>query len=378
MSATPGMDSVIVQGIDEGLHLGAQVYVSLHGKVIADTGIGEARPGVPMTRDQMIIWWSMTKPSVAVATAQLWERGAIDLDDRVAVHVPEFAQKGKEAVTIRHLLTHTGGFRSADGARGEWDAVVAKACEAPLEPHWVPGETAGYHLTAGMTMLAEVLRRVDGRGFDAYIRDEVFVPLGMDDCWVGMPPERAAEYGNRLGTMFNTEEGAAGRPEGAVGPVALDALDTPDQLRRVIPGGGGRGPMRQLARLYEMLRGKGELDGVRVLSPQTVEAITAKHRVGLLDKTFGAHNTWGLGFGIDAYNMGRHCSRRAFGHGGARSSQAFTDPDHGLVAVVQTNGMCAIADHQRRFSEMFTALYVDLELAPAGSPGRNKEPGKYA
>src|SRR5262245_3009030 len=99
------------QGITDGLHLGAQIYVSIDGKTICDEGVGEARFGVPMTRDSINWWLSASKPITAVAIAQQWERGNLELDDRVAAHIPEFARGGKEAITIRHLLTHTGGFR---------------------------------------------------------------------------------------------------------------------------------------------------------------------------------------------------------------------------------------------------------------------------
>ena len=149
-------------------------------------------------------------------------------------------------------------------------------------------------------------------------------------------------------------------------------FDGPAFLERCIPGGGGRGPLRQLGRLYEALLHRGELDGRRVLLPQTVEAMTARHRVGLYDETFHALCDWGLGFAIDAYAMGRHASPRAFGHGGALSAISFADPEHGLVAVVQTNGMCGNDDHYLRLDAVTTALYEDLGLAAAGAPGRDK------
>jgi CubicO group peptidase (beta-lactamase class C family) len=124
--------------------------------------------------------------------------------------------------------------------------------------------------------------------------------------------------------------------------------------------------------LYEALLARGELDGRRVLLPQTVEAITAHHRVGLYDETFHARCDWGLGFAVDAYAMGRHASPRAFGHGGALSAISFADPEHGLVAVVQTNGMCGNDDHYLRLDAVTTALYEDLGLAASGAPGRDK------
>jgi CubicO group peptidase (beta-lactamase class C family) len=318
----PGALATITEGVERGLHLGAQVYVSLSATRVASFGVGDARAGVPMTSDSLVTWFSMTKPTVAVAVAQQWERGNLELDDRVADHIPEFAQRGKHAITLRHLLTHTAGIRGADLLHSEapgdayWDEVIEAICGVEPEADWVPGERAGYHLTAGMTLLAEVVRRVDGRRFERYVRDEVFLPLGMDDCWVGMPVDVHAAYGARIGTMHHTATGTV---------LPLDALDETGFMARCIPGGGGRGPMEQLGRLYEMLLGRGALDGTRVLSPQAVEAFTARHRVGLYDETFHAECDWGLGLAVDAYGFGRHCSRRAFGHGGALSSVAVSE-----------------------------------------------------
>ncbi len=368
-AAVPGAVAEVVSGIDRGLHLGAQLYASIDGKVVADLGIGEARAGVPMTPDSMVVWFSMTKPTVAVAVAQQWERGNLELDDRVADHLPGFATHGKDAITLRHLLTHTAGIRGADAVVSHapgpeyWDEIVAGICAITPEADWVPGQRAGYHLTSGMTLLAEIVRRCDGRHFEQYVRDEVFEPLGMTDCWVGMPPERVAGYGERIGTMHVTASGSA---------VPFADLDGEVQLTRCSPGGGGRGPMRQLARLYEALLARGELDGRRVLTPQSAEAVTARHRVGLYDETYHVVCDWGLGFAIDAYGMGRHTSPRAFGHGGALSAISFADPEHGLVAVLQTNGMCSNDDHYLRLDAVTSALYEDLDLVPRGATGRDK------
>jgi CubicO group peptidase (beta-lactamase class C family) len=362
----------LARGVERGLHLGAQVYVEHDGQLVADFALGEQRAGVPMTRDSMVTWFSMTKPTVAISVAQQWERGNLELDDPVARHVPEFAANGKHAITLRHLLTHTGGFRAGDKVFPAlsdpdewWNETVAGICAVEPEPDWVPGQRAGYHLGCGMTMLAEVIRRVDGRGFPQYVREEVFEPLEMTDCWVGMPPERHAAYGGRIGTMHATSDAAAGA-------VVLDSLDAAQMLAYCIPGGGGRGPMHQHAQLYRALLRHGELGGVRILSPQTVEAMTARHRVGVFDETFNVVCDWGLGVQVDAYGMGGYCSPRAFGHGGAMSSFSFADPEHALVVSVQTNGMPSNDDHYRRLHDVMTNLYVDLGLAAVGDPIREK------
>jgi CubicO group peptidase (beta-lactamase class C family) len=91
------------------------VYVSQGGRVVVDEAVGDARAGVPMTTDTLMNWFSMTKAVTAVAVAQQWEAGALDVDAVVARYLPEFAANGKEAITLRHLLTHTAGIANGDG-----------------------------------------------------------------------------------------------------------------------------------------------------------------------------------------------------------------------------------------------------------------------
>src|SRR5262249_12653519 len=156
--------AILEQGISDCIHLGAQLYVSRHGQVIANVALGESRPGVAMTTDTINLWFSSGKPFAAVAIAQLWERGLLDLDDRVSKFIPEFGAKGKEPITIRHLLTHTGGFRAAIGLTwtDSFEEAISKICKAPLEPRWIPGRTAGYHAFTAWYILGEIVRRIDG------------------------------------------------------------------------------------------------------------------------------------------------------------------------------------------------------------------------
>jgi CubicO group peptidase (beta-lactamase class C family) len=342
-------------GIDAGLHVGAQCHVRLRGEDIGGIAIGEGRPGVAMTPETGMIWFSSTKGVTAVAMAMVWERGLAELDAPVVRYLPAFGANGKDAVTIRHCLTHTGGFRFAGAKDGNvlrdldesWDDV----CAAGLEEGWAPGTKAGYHPTSSMNVLAKVIETVDGRHFRTFVRDEIFLPLGMDDCWIGMDDDAYVE--ERIGVMHNTEGDT---------PVPLPRMDAPESTRLCLPGGGGRGPMRQLARLYEALRRGGELDGTRILSPQTVEAITARHRTGMFDHTFQIVIDWGLGFIIDAVIYGGHSSPRTFGHGGARSSVGFCDPEAGLVVGLVCNGMPEQASHYRRMKAVCDAIYTDLDL----------------
>jgi len=377
-SRLPRTAAALAGGIAEGLHLGAQLYVSLGGERIADAAMGENRPGEPLTPDHLMLWMSSTKPVAAVAICQLWERGRLELDDPVARHLPAFAAHGKERITLRHLLTHTAGIRLLDTGwpAAPWDEIVARIAAARPEPRWTPGEKAGYHLASSWFLLGEVVRRLDpaGRTFDHYAREEVFDPAGMADAWVGLPPERYRAYAaaGRVGALYATENP----------PPREQAWTSEARLAAVNPGGGGCGPMRDLGRFYETLLGtaagvRGQGPNGRLLSPQTVEAATARHRVGMLDHTFRHVMDWGLGFILDSkrygvetvpYGYGRLASPRTFGHSGYRSSVAFGDPEHRLAVALAMNGTPAETAHERRVRAVLDAIYEDLGLAPAAPP----------
>ena len=318
-----------------------------------------------MTPDTINLWLSSSKPVAAVAIAQLWQRGRLAIDDRVAQHLPDFAQNGKDAITLRHLLTHTGGFRGPmnNFTGGTWDEIISRICAMRLEPNWVPGEKAGYHIATSWFILGELVRVIDGRPFDQYVREEVFLPLGMNDSWIGMPVEQFQQYAEdeRLGVMHITEKG---EPDPEYPGNALEGNIMPR------PGANGRGPMRKLARFYQMLAGGGSLEGTKILSPQTVEAMSSHQRVGMFDHTFQHLLDWGFGFLVGSnhygpnipYGYGEASSYRTFGHSGSQSSAGFCDPEHRLVVAVALNGTPGEMKHQARMREIYGAIYRDLEL----------------
>lgn len=427
-SSLPRAIAVVERGLAERLHIGAQVYVSLHGRTVADLAIGLARHDVPMATDTLMPWLSSAKPVAAVAIAQLWERNKLNLDDCVADHIPEFGNNGKETITIRHLLTHTGGFRglAGDTALMPWDQILARIYAARLEPEWVPGCKAGYHPASSWFILGELVHRLDGRPFEQYVREEIFLPLGMKDSWIGMSPAQYRAYGKRIGFLHDMPE---------QGPETAIPADTEQAASACRPGSSGHGPIRELGRFYEMLLSRGHAHAIHdtrsfnrksadnvtsmsevslpsspseiqnislskfmpsrggsfshtisqlpdegnsssarrsILRPQTIEAMIARHRVGLFDHTFKHIIDWGLGFilnsrqyGVDTvpYGYGPHASPRTFGHGGRQSSVGFADPEHGLVVAAVFNGTPGEARHDRRLRAFTAAVYEDLELS---------------
>jgi len=317
-----------------------------------------------MRPDTLMLWMSSGKPITSVAIAQMWERGKLDLEDPVARHIPEFGQYGKERVTIRQVLTHTGGFPSAvlNWSVDPWDKLVAELCAAPLQ--WTPGAKMAYHVASGWYALAEIVRRIDGRPYSSYVREEIFQPLGMSDTWIGTPPQRHAEYAaaDRIAPMHF----ATGQMKPVPHPFPMWG-DSADALAVCRPGGSAHGPIHDLGRFYEaMLAG-----GAGILRPQTIEAISARHLTGMRDETFGYPLDRGLGVVVDSKRycrasswFGNRCSPRTWGHAGYFSSVGFLDPEHKVVVALVFNGMIESQEgrHDTRMLSTLDAVYEDLSI----------------
>ncbi len=352
-------------GVREGLHLGAQLYVSSEGSVVADVAVGNATRTKPMTSGTITVWMSLTKGITAVAVAQMWEKGEIEIDDPVCSHLPDFGAGGKERLTFRHLLTHTAGIGPVDVAWSEssWEEIVAKIWDAPLRDDWLPGRQARYDVANAWFVLGEVVSRKRGMAFDRYVHQEIFGSLNMSNCYLSMDSSTYRSKKDQIGLMYDT---AAGAPE-----PSHYSIDLQRTISQCVPGGSGRGPARELGFFYEMLLGKGRFKGKRLLLPQTVEAITSRQRTGMKDEVFGHIVDMGLGFYVNSniygqesvpYGFGRYASPRAFGNAGYQSSIAFVDPDVSLVVVCVFNGTPGEDAHQVRNRETNSAIYEDLGL----------------
>jgi CubicO group peptidase (beta-lactamase class C family) len=338
---------VLRSGIEEGLHSAAQAYISVNGTVVLDDCTGNVGP------DSLMLWMSGGKPIAAVAALQLVARGKTTLDTRVADVIPEFGANGKDAITLRHLLTHTGGFRGPlnNFAPGGWDEIMARVYALKQEPGWVPGKKAGYHIGSSWFVLGELVRRIDGRSIDVYVRDEIFTPLGVE-AYIGMSESTRDELLPRFVTMWETHK----KP-----PTDQWPGNAPDAITVPRPGANARGPIRSLAKVYESL-----LFDERLLPREWANAMTSPQRVGMLDATFKTTLDWGFGVMIDSkkyngehpYGYGPSASERSFGHSGNQSSCAFADPERGLVVAWCTNGMPGEEKHQARQRAANAAAYL--------------------
>lgn len=344
----------------DGWHDGAQCYVSWRGKVLLDEAIGESRPGRPLRADDLMLWYSAGKPLTTVAVLQLWERGVIGLDDPVADFVAGWGS-GKERCSIRHVLTHTGGFPMLGDRWYDrdvaYDEVVSHIAAHPAE--WEPGTRAAYHASSGWKILGAVVEAADGRTIDRYLHDEVLSPLGLSNCRLGIPPETQRGLGERIVPVVWRGHSYAHVDDGTVRMVPYhveEIHNEPWHIAKVEPGGGMRGPARELGQFYESLLGH----RTALLEPRTVEVMAAANRWGMRDVFYQMDIPWGLGVQID-FTGGT--SRHTFGHNGMASSRAFADRATDLVVALVTNGLPDYLSAERRIAQITDAVYDAL-----GSP----------
>jgi CubicO group peptidase (beta-lactamase class C family) len=334
--------------IDDGLHPGAGLAVYRYGNLVLDIFGGIANTE-PVNADTMFVLMSSTKPLTASCLYMLKERGKVAWDDLVSKHWPEFAQNGKETVTIRHILTHRGGFPQTPESLPwtdwpDWSKVIHAMERAT--PIYTPGETLAYHPINYGWVLAEIVRRVDGRTFDRFLAEELAGPLGMNNTYVGLPAGLEA----RVSPMHLMEDDAD--TSGYSG-----TFSRPEVLRSIVPAANGVATAGDLARFYAMMERKGSLDGATVIQPATAEE-AVEFQVEGIDQTIGLFAQRSLGLALGDERMGKSTGDplKTFGHGGAGTSIGWADFDSGLAVGYITNGFRGTATNNARLASVSQAV----------------------
>lgn len=346
------IQQMIDRFIADGEEVGLQVAAYVDGKMAVDVwaGVADEATGRKVDGETLFTSWSTTKGFVATCVHILADRGKLDYDEPIATWWPEFAANGKETATVRHALTHSIGVpQMPDGVTPEmmtdWDAMCAAI--AALPPLWEPGTKTGYHAWTFGWINGEIIRRVDGRPIAQFAREELCDPLGIEDFYLGIPDDieprvatlRQAEDHQRDYESL-TDLAASAMPADVT---TAAVVNRPDIRRASIPGGGGIMNARAIARHYAMLAGHGELDDVRILSPERVDIIRAL-QTDATDELFQDRGRKGLGYFLggpedEGGNITAGPNRGAFGHAGNGGSYGFADPERRLSFGLTKNLM---------------------------------------
>jgi CubicO group peptidase (beta-lactamase class C family) len=329
--------------------LGARCCVYVGGRVVVDLWGGELTSGQAYTERTLQLVASATKGAMAICAHRLAERGELDFDAPVAAYWPEFAQEGKESIPVRWLFTHQAGVPAVDLRLSmeqayAWSPVVAALAEQ--RPYWEPGTAHGYHALTYGWLVGEVLRRITGLTPGQLLAREIVEPLGIE-FWVGLPEaetDRVAHLvpaapvpgapPDPMTAQLLDPNGLAYKaffvPNGLFG-----AINDPALWRAEMPAANGVANAAALARMYAACIG--EVDGVRLLRPETLAVATLPQTSGI-DRVISFASRFGLGFQL-SFPERPMAGDGSFGHYGLGGSVGFAHPGHGIAFGYTVNRM---------------------------------------
>lgn len=354
--------------------IGSATALYVDGRKVVDLwgGYRDGDHVLPWEKDTILCMMSVAKGIAGMAFNILIDRGLVDPDLPVATYWPEFAQNGKEGVLVRHVLDHTAGLPIVleplwKGAVFDCDAIVAALeRQAPL---WEPGTVAAYHIHTQGNLLGEIVRRVTGKRFPRFIADEVTGPLGVDYQYGGLSDADLA----RCATLVPTVEGTllAKRDTDPDALVSKGFTQFPDEplpvtlnstawRRAEITSASGHGNPRGVARIYGAIARGGELDGVRLMRPETIEDMLVEQHnqhERMQDRPYHQGRGVLLNTPVSVW-MGPN--PRAFGHHGFGGSIGMGDPDARIGFSYACNKMHARGDNGPRARRIIEAIYEVL------------------
>jgi CubicO group peptidase (beta-lactamase class C family) len=350
---------------------GGAVAIWHDGRLVVDLwgGFADVACRSPWQCDTIVNFFSVSKALCAVACLRLLDRGELDLDRPVASYWPEFSAAGKDAITVRQLLSHQGGLPAIrkplpDGAALEWLTMVAALAEQA--PWWKPGTAHGYHVNTYGFLAGELVRRNSGRTIGTLLREEVAGPLGAD-VHIGLPASehgRVAEFrwpGNPAAPPDLSSDEALMHWNTYWNPPGFSGshwVNHPRWRAAEVPSTNGHGNARGIARVYSALANGGEIDGVRILSREALATGTEEQVYGH-DLINNRPSRFGIGFQLTQPERPLGPNAGAFGHFGAGGSLGFCDPEAHIAFGYVTNNMGPRWQNPRNRA-LLDALYAAL------------------
>jgi CubicO group peptidase (beta-lactamase class C family) len=353
--------------VESGAERGLQVAVYRNGELVVDAVAGVADPatGRPVTTDTPFFSYSIGKGVASTVVHVLAERGVLDYDTRIVELWPEFGAHGKEMATVRHALSQSAGVPGLPPGLTvedlcDWDKMCAIIADA--EPWWEPGTRIGYHAVTFGFIIGEIVRRAAGKPISQVLREEVAAPLGVaDELFFGVP-ESELDRLARLEEAEGNQEIFAAMPEDSpvfkLGPPECTTAaygNRADVLAADIPA-GGTVTARAVARMYAALLG--EVDGVRLISPERLREVSAVAMTGV-DQIFGFPTTWGLGYSIGQFLSNAHETQHVFGVGGVGGSHAYADTATGTTFALTKNRLAPSFDAAEQVAGIVTKAVAD-------------------
>jgi len=347
----------VQQAVDEGPLPSVQIALARNGRLALFQTFGAADNS---TRYNI---FSCTKPLVAAAIWRLMGEGLLQIDRTVGHYIAEFADNGKQAVTLEQLLCHTCGFPRAPMGPPDWWTPAGRL-EKMRSWHldWEPGSRMVYHPTSAHWVLAELIERVTANDYRDYIHSAIVEPLGLKGLQLGLQPGAPPGEQENIATLAQVGKPPQSAELEKVFGAAIEWPDTfddsllsfndPDVRALGVPGGGAVANAADMALFYQGLL----LNPDELWSPQILADATGRVRVDFPDPITGVPANRGLGVVIAgsgshaAYRgMGKTVSGLAFGHQGVGGQVAWADPESGISFCLLTNGLDANPLRSARF-----------------------------
>ncbi|MFF5900841.1 serine hydrolase domain-containing protein [Streptomyces argenteolus] len=299
--------AALAANLEAGEELGASMAVDVDGVMELDVWGGHADEArtTPWRQDTLVSLWSTSKTLTNLAALVLVDRGALDLHRPVAHYWPEFAAQGKEHIEVRHVLSHTSGlsgWQQPFTMDDLYDWPTASARLAAQAPWWEPGSASGYHVQTQGQLVGELVRRVSGLTLTEFVDTEIAKPA-QADVQIGA---RQADWPRIAGLVAPSQ--LSGIPTGLdpegiftktlIGSPARDEhVDTPQWRSAELGAVNGHGTARGMARALSAISRRGEVNGRRLLSAETVDKVFEVQADGV-DLFLGVPVRWGMGYAL--------------------------------------------------------------------------------
>ena len=367
-----------------GVHPAIGLCLRRHGRVVLDRAIGHARgngphdgpdvPKVPATPETPFCVYSTSKAVTAMVVHLLQERDLLDIQDRVAEYIPEYAAHGKGGTTIAHVLAHRAGVpglprEALDLDRiGDREFVLRAICEA--KPFVKPGTLLAYHAVSGGFILGEIVRRVTGRSIRDVLAAEILDPLRFRWGNYGVAADDVDAVGlsyvtgpRLLPPLSNLVTRVLSLPIDKVVEISND----PRFLTAVIPSANVVTTANELSRFFEIFRAGGELDGVRIMRPATIRrALTEQSRLEIdLSLGFPTRFSYGMMLGANVLSLYGRDTDLAFGHLGLINIMGWADPERGISGGLITSGKAIVYPELPRFYGLMQRIASTVPKVPA-------------
>lgn len=356
------LHATLQREVDEKQLAGIVTILARHGKVVEERTYGkkDIASGAPMTKDTIFRIYSMTKPVTGVAMMILFEEGKWHPSDPVSKYIPEFGHlkvfKGVDqsgamiledpvhAPTMRELMTHTAGFgygffgmNMVDKMYGEQKVLESKSLMemidklAKMPLLYQPGTRWLYSVS--MDIQGYIVEKLSGQSLPNFMQQRIFGPLGMKDTGFYVPQEKRS----RFATLYG--ENQKGELEGTKSPLWGSPDDYTTQPPQAMGGAGMVSTAQDYLRFAQMLLNGGELDGLRILAPATVQLMTSNHLAAsvMLEPGLG----WGYDCAVfsDPQEADRVVGKGTFYWWGAADTWFWVDPTNDVVFVGMTQRM---------------------------------------